>query len=63
MIAEPINPGGLATYPLAVWVRYQFGQLLQTILNDKLQLAGTWVQGFEARAKDHGIRNFSHTCS
>ena len=36
MVAQPVNRGGVATYPMAVWVRYQFGQLFQSILKDKL---------------------------
>ena len=55
MVAEPVNRGGVATYPVAVWVRYQFGQLFQSILKDKLQFTGTWVEGFESWAKDVGL--------
>ena len=36
MVAEPVDHGGVATFPLAVWVRYQFGQLFQTVLKEKL---------------------------
>ena len=55
MVAEPVNRGGVATFPLASWVRYQFGQLFQTVLKDKLQFTGTWVEGFESWAQDVGL--------
>ena len=55
MVAEPVSRGGVATYPLAVWVRYQFGQLFQSILKDKLQFRGMWVKGFKSWTKDVGL--------
>ena len=55
MVAEPVNRGGVATFPRASWVRYQFGQLFQTVLKDKLQFTGTWVEGFESWAQDVGL--------
>ena len=55
MVAEPKNRGAVAAFPLAVWVRYQFGQPFQTVLKDKLQLTGTWVEEFELWAQAVGL--------
>ena len=33
----------------------QPSQLYQTILKDKLQFTGTWVEGFESWAKEVGL--------
>ena len=49
------KPWWSGNFPLAVWVRYQLGQLYQTILTDKLQFIGPWVEGFESWAKDVGL--------
>ena len=55
MVAEPVNRGGVATFPLAVSVRYQFGQLFQTVLKKKLQFTGDWVEQFESWARNIGL--------
>ena len=55
MVAEPVDHGGVATFPLAVWVRYQFGQLFQTVLKEKLQFTGVWVEQLESWARNIGL--------
>ena len=40
MMAEPVNCGGVATYPLEVWVRYQFGQLFHGNVGRGVQIMG-----------------------
>ena len=41
MVAKPPEAGGVGLYPLAVWVCFQFGQLSQHVLRDKLPYSGT----------------------
>ena len=47
MLALPYSQGGVWTYPLAVWVRFQYGRLFQTVLKDKVCFSGHWVPDFE----------------
>ena len=55
MLALPYNQGGVWTYPLAVWVRFQYGRLFQSVLKDKVCFSGQWVANFEQWAESIGM--------
>ena len=55
MVAEPVDHGGVATFPFAVWVKYQFGPLFQMVLKEKLQFTGVWVEQFQSWVQNIGL--------
>ena len=55
IVAEPLDHGGVQTFPLAVWVRYQYGQLFRVVLKDKHVYSGGWVAEFEEWSRKIGL--------